>query len=177
MTTLGVRLAEHLGRPAMLAVPVRAAEPVPECGSSDPVPAGEGARPGVLDVEPARLPSALAEVTEAFLSDVEHSGAAGTSHVLPRPGGKPARALFVGVGDGSPAGWRAAGAAVARAAMNQPSVAVLLPTGTTSETVAALTEGALLAAYRFSLKTKPDESRRLRTVTLVVPDPDRYAEA
>ncbi|HEX2417672.1 MAG TPA: leucyl aminopeptidase family protein, partial [Micromonosporaceae bacterium] len=179
MTTLGVRLVAKLEPFAMLALPVRPADPDlagPESGSG----AGSAepdTRPGVLDVDRARLPDPLAEVADTFLSDVEHSGAAGTSHLLPQPGREPARTLFVGIGDGSPAGWRAAGAAVARGAMRQPSVAVLLPAGIAPEAVAGFTEGALLAAYRFSLKSRPDESRKLRTVALVVPDPNRYAEA
>jgi leucyl aminopeptidase len=187
VTTLGVRLAEELERPAVLAVPVRAPDPDVERGdpvpggsrsrSTDPESARDDARPGVLDVDQAMLPDGLAEVADAFLSDVEHSGVAGTSHLLPRPGREPARVLFVGIGDGSPAGWRAAGAAVARGAVRQPSAAVLLPAGITPEAVAGFTEGALLAGYRFGLKSQPDESRKLRTVTLVVPDCDRYAEA
>lgn len=162
LTTLGVRLAEQPGRPAVLVIPVADAEE----------------SPGAPAVEPERLPKAPTQnVIDAFLTDTEHSGAAGTVQVLPQPGGKPARVLFVGIGDGSAAGWRAAGAAAVRSAFGQPSVAVLLPAEVTPEAVAAVAEGALLAAYRFSLKSKPDESRKLRTVTLAVPEPARYADA
>ena len=67
-------------------------------------------RPAVADRPTARPRS------RAFLADVEHRGAAGAVNLLPRPGGSPATSCWSGVGDGDEAGWRAAGAALARAA-------------------------------------------------------------
>src|SRR5918994_5219710 len=102
---LQVRLAAHAGRPAVLATPVRAA--APDESTPDIAEAA-----GSLAAAPETLPVA-AETAEAFLADVEHSGAAGAAHALPRPGGEPKRVLFVGIGQGDASGWRAAGAAIA----------------------------------------------------------------
>ncbi|MQA24160.1 MAG: peptidase M17 [Micromonosporaceae bacterium] len=179
---LQVRLATRLGRPAVLVAPVRAAADEASTSHTETVAAadaaGSGAQAaGTLAVDAAALPDSLAEVAEAFLADVEHSGAAGVTHVLPQPLHTPSRTVFAGVGDGGLAGWRAAGAAIARAAMSQPSAAVLLPPDIDPEAVGAATEGLLLAAYRYRLANKPDDSRKLRAVTLVVDDVDRCAGA
>ncbi|MEV8513272.1 leucyl aminopeptidase family protein [Dactylosporangium sp. NPDC051484] len=111
-------------------------------------------------------PADLAECA-AFLKDVEHSGSAGTVHTLPRPGRKPSRLLFVGIGDGNEAGWRSAGAALARKARTETSLRVLVPHDTAPEAVRGLAEGLWLASYRFSLAdTEPDPLRR---VTVALP--------
>ncbi len=166
---LVVRLAERRGRPAAVVVPVRASE-VAEAEAEDTTP-------GTPAVDPDVLPDYLAAVTEEFLAETEHTGTAGTTQQLPLAGRPIGRAIFVGVGDASPGGWRTAGAAAVRAAMSKPTAAVLLPAEIEPGAVAALTEGLLLAAYRYRLANKPDDSRRLRTVTLVVPDSQRYADA
>ncbi|MGI5247053.1 leucyl aminopeptidase family protein [Dactylosporangium sp. CA-139066] len=111
-------------------------------------------------------PADLAEC-EAFLEDVEHSGSAGTVHTLPRPARRPSRLLFAGIGDGEEAGWRAAGAALARSARSETSLRVLVPRDTAPEAVRGLAEGLWLASYRFRLNdAEPDPLRR---VTVVLP--------
>ncbi|MEV6923507.1 leucyl aminopeptidase family protein [Dactylosporangium sp. NPDC051485] len=103
-----------------------------------------------------------------FLEDVEHSGSAGSVHILPRPGRKPSRLLFVGIGDGDESGWRAAGAALARKARAETSLRVLVPQDTPPEAVRGLAEGLWLASYRFRLAddAEPDPLRR---VTVALP--------
>ncbi|MGH3648423.1 MAG: leucyl aminopeptidase family protein [Micromonosporaceae bacterium] len=167
---LVVRLAERIGRPAVLAVPVRTVE-----GESEP--ASDEVTPGVVAVGPGALPAAVAQVAEAFLAEAEHTGGAGSVQQLALPLEKIGRVLFTGVGDGSEIDWRKAGAAIARAAAGKTSAAVLTPTGLAPEAVAGLTEGLMLASYRYRLANKPDDSRKLRTVTVVVDDADAYAEA
>ena len=134
---------------------------------------------------------------QAFLADVEHSGKAGAIASLPRPLRTPRRVLFVGVGktDGKPdggAGWRAAGAAVARAAGSDRALAIAMPTaasaGQAAENARAVAEGLWLASYRFRLPEgrkpstdavrgvdiSPDE--KLQQVTLLVDDSEALAD-
>ena len=63
----------------------------------------------------------------------------------------PERLLLVGVGAGDEAGWRAAGAAVARAAADEAALTVALPAGRPPAAVRGLAEGLWLASYRFRL--------------------------
>jgi leucyl aminopeptidase len=114
----------------------------------------------------------------AFIEDVQHSGARGAVHTLVRPLASPRRVLLTGVGAGDEAGWRAAGAAIARSARMQTSVTVGLPAGADPEAVGGLAEGIWLAAYRFRLAAEaPDKAPRLTSVTIVVDEPQRYEAA
>jgi leucyl aminopeptidase len=163
---LRIRLSSSVGGPAVLALPV---------GADDA---------GLLPVAQP-LPIRLTEPVGAFLADVEHTGTAGTVHALPRPGETPRRVLLVGVGAGTEADWRAAGAALARAAQKEERLTVALagagePDGESTDLGAlqGLVEGLLLASYRFRLGADPpDGAPKLRRVTVVVPEPDRYADA
>lgn len=72
-----------------------------------------------------------------------------------RPG--PGRLVFLGVGDGSPAAMRRAGAALGRLAGPGRSVATSAVLGRPGDAVAAFTEGLLLGSYRFSAgPARPD---------------------
>ncbi|WP_433056055.1 leucyl aminopeptidase family protein [Dactylosporangium sp. CS-033363] len=114
-------------------------------------------------------PADLAEY-EAFLEDVEHSGSAGTVHKLPRPGRKPSPLLFVGIGDGDEAGWRAAGAALTKSARAESGLRILVPHDTAPAALRALAEGLWLASYRFRLAdAEPDPLRRV-TIALEASD-------
>jgi leucyl aminopeptidase len=128
------------------------------------VPSGSpSAALGLLKLGPADLAECA-----TFLDDVEHSGSAGTVHSLPRPGRRPSRLLFAGIGDGDEAGWRAAGAALARKARSETSLRVVVPHDTAAEAVRGLAEGLWLASYRFRLaEAEPDTLRR---VTVTLPD-------
>jgi leucyl aminopeptidase len=148
---LDVRLASGRGTPVVLAIGV---------------PSGD------LPAALALLPESDRADAAAFLDDVDHTGAAGSVHVLPRPRRRPERLLFVGIGDGDAAGWRAAGAALARSARKEPALTVLLPATVGAEAVGGLAEGLWLAAYRFWLgAAKPDADPKLRRVTLTVAKP------
>ncbi|WP_432834676.1 leucyl aminopeptidase family protein [Dactylosporangium sp. CA-092794] len=146
---------------------------------------GRGASGAVAVVVPSGAPSAALDLLKlgpadlaecaAFLEDVEHSGSAGTVHSLPRPGRRPSRLLFVGIGDGDEAGWRAAGAALARSARSETSLRVAVPPETPPEAVRGVAEGLWLASYRFRLGE--DEPDPLRRVTVSLTATGEHAEA
>ena len=95
-------------------------------------------------------------------------GEAGEVVSAPQPAGLLESVLAVGIGDGSPAELRKAGAAIARHAKTTASVAVdLRAASLDAEGVRALADGLLLASYGFTQK-RDAEPRALKTVTLVV---------
>jgi leucyl aminopeptidase len=144
---LNIRLAVDAGTPGRLALPV------------------DGS--GTLAATAVPLPAEMIAEAEAFRADRDHSGRAGLLHALPRPLRAPERLLLVGVGDGTEAGWRAAGAAIVRASLADGSVTLLLPPGADPATVRGAAEGALLAGYRYRLGAD-DGSRLLGEIVLVV---------
>jgi leucyl aminopeptidase len=131
---------------------------------------------GALPVPP---PSGVDEAEIAALLQQTHAtGAAGSVQVLPRPLGRPSRLLLVGIGeDGTEAGWRAAGAALARSAAQDRALTIQLPAGVAPDAVRGLAEGLLLAAYRYRLGEPRSTDPTLRQVTLVVPDAERVESA
>jgi leucyl aminopeptidase len=154
---LSVALGTGGGRPGVLAVPV-----------------GDG---GAALETAVRLADHHAAAVRVFLADTEHTGAAGTVQVLPRPGERPRRLLLVGVSEGGEADWRAAGAAAVRAAARDAALTVALPPDADPAAVAGLAEGALLAGYRYRDASSDDNAPTLRRVTLAVADPSRYGAA
>ena len=176
---LNVRLAVARAVPDLFALPVAAppAGDPAENQSAGREPAG-GATAGDLLPHPLIERAGVAEEATAFLADAEHTGGAGTTHALPRPLRTPARLLLVGVGAGDEDGWRAAGAAVARAARKDPAVTVAVPPDADPAAVRALAEGAWLATYRYRLADDPpDKAPKLRTLTIAVDRPDAYRDA
>jgi leucyl aminopeptidase len=157
---LTVRLAATPSASAVLALPVH----------GEALASGLAARPG--------YPPGVADDVTALLADRESPGRAGAVHVLPRPGRRPAQVVAVGIGEGDEAGWRAAGAALARTAGQEPSVAVALPAQVEPEAVRGIAEGLWLATYRYRLAAAPrDDAPKLRQVTLAVEDPAGYEAA
>jgi leucyl aminopeptidase len=157
VSVLDIRVAGSAGTPGTLALPVRA-------GNRD----GAGAGTAGLLVDP---PESVAAEVLAFLADVERPGRAGAIHRLPRPGREPADVLLVGVGEADEAGWRSAGAALARAS-RLDTVGLPLPPADAPLAAGGLAEGAWLASYRFRLAADADgdtERRRLRRLTLTAP--------
>jgi len=132
---LNIRLSDRLmtTNPQILAVPV-AAVPRPTLQSVG----------GVVHAD-------LRTQLNAFLADADHSGKAGTIAALPRPLATPRRVLLVGVGDGDEHGWRAAGAALARAAAKDDELTVILPESAGAGAARGLAEGLWLASYTFNL--------------------------
>jgi leucyl aminopeptidase len=132
---------------------------------------------------PLSLPTGVDEAEVAALLEQTHAtGAAGSLQVLPRPLGRPARLLLVGVGEdgfelGAEAGWRAAGAALARSAAQDRTLTIALPARVAPEAVRGLVEGLLLAAYRYRLGEPRSTDPALRRVTLVVPEAQRVESA
>ncbi len=112
--------------------------------------------------------AALAQELAAFIADVDHRGAAGAVQVLPRPGRRPNAVLLVGVGGGATADWRAAGAALVRAASTRwPAVHVRLPDDVSGPALRAFFEAGVLASYRFRLvPDTPPTAVSLRRITV-----------
>lgn len=128
----------------VLAVPVA---PSPEEGD------GLEPRAGTVDAA-VRYGIDLAELAERGRA----TGAAGNAHVvdLPRAHGQrempwtglPERVILLGVGDGTPADLRKAGAALARATRGASRVLTPIAGQGSAEAAAAFVEGYALAAYR-----------------------------
>jgi leucyl aminopeptidase len=153
---LTIGLSAARGAPEVLALPIGADGPL----AVDPPPAGVRA----------------AEIT-ALLEQAGATGAAGSVHALPRPLERPRRLLLVGVGAAdapAEARWRAAGAALSRAATQERVLTVALPGDIATDAVRGLAEGLLLAAYRFRLGAERSSDPTLRRVTLLVPEPERF---
>ncbi len=181
MATLTVKLGTGGALPAVLVLPVAPPEdPTETPDRPDRGIDSDGADATVGELCPTvyRLPDELAATLDAYVRDVEHSGAAGSLHMLPRPGARPHRVLLVGAGAGTRADWRAAGAAIQRAVTRDASVTVALPLEADADATAGLTEGALLSRHTFRLATGPDDNESaLRRMTLAVDDPDRHTDA
>ncbi|MEU8077363.1 leucyl aminopeptidase family protein [Catellatospora citrea] len=125
----------------------------------------------------AVLPSDVAAEVTAFLAATEHKGSAGAVQTLPRPLREPSKVLLVGVGSGDEAGWRAAGAALARAAAKESAITVLAPADLSDAALRGLAEGLWLASYRFRVaEEKPEAAAKLAEVVVAVPgSPERAA--
>jgi leucyl aminopeptidase len=157
---IGIRLAPVRSHPGTLALAVRDAP-----SGADDLPS---TTPGVP-------PDALAEA-RAVLAAADDPGRAGAVQALPRPLREPGQLLLVGVGAGDEPGWRAAGAALARASARETSITVALPPDCRPAVVRGLAEGLWLASYRFRLGDDAG-APLLAEVVLATPDPDRYAPA
>ncbi|MGK5738168.1 leucyl aminopeptidase family protein [Micromonospora sp. URMC 103] len=159
---LAIRLLAEPDRLDALVLPVR---PTDTAGGGDaaavPVPTAVALPDGVADEAAALTPAARL------------TGRAGEVRVQLRPGRTPGVLLLVGVGDGDEAGWRRAGAAVARAAAEETHATIVLPADASPAAVRGLYEGLLLASYRFRL-TDAGAAPALAAVDLVVADPDDH---
>ncbi|MCW2673886.1 MAG: Leucyl aminopeptidase [Frankiales bacterium] len=124
-------------------------------------------RPGDDDAPPRVLAQPPVEVA-ALLEREKAKGEAGELIALPVED----RVLLLGTGDGGPAALRKAGAAIARRAKQQESLALDLRRLTlTDDSLLALAEGLLLGSYGFTLKPSA-EPRPLTRITVVVAKPD-----
>ncbi|MDG4817157.1 leucyl aminopeptidase family protein [Micromonospora sp. WMMD956] len=162
---LAIRLVGGPERPDALALPIRPA------GAAEDGAARAVLLPGL----PALADDVLAEAA-ALVPAARATGRAGETHVHLRPGRLPARLLLVGAGDGDEAGWRAAGAALARAASGETHLTIMMPVDVEPDAVRGLVEGLLLASYRFRL-TEAGEAPALSGVDVAVGDPAAYADA
>jgi leucyl aminopeptidase len=108
----------------------------------------------------------------ALLRTAEDPNRPGAVQTLPRPLRTPAKVLIAGIGDGDETGWRAAGAAVARAVPGDELLQVALPAAVTPAAVRGLAEGLWLGGYRYREAPEPARSAE---VVLIIDDPERYA--
>jgi leucyl aminopeptidase len=144
-------VASAPGAPAVLAVPTRPGEPVEVLGTVD----------------------AGASVVARELDKAKAKGTAGELVVVPSHD----RVFLLGIGDGSPAAWRKAGAALARRAKAEPDLTVdLRRARMRPDGLAALVEGLLLASYGFTRKEQ-SEPRALTSISLVVKAPEKLQAA
>lgn len=128
----------------------------------------------VLPVDVSGVLAGSDEETSELVRTAEDAGRAGAVQVLPRPLRTPAKILLAGVGAGDEAGWRAAGAAVARTAAGDEPLNVLLPDKVGPAAVRGLAEGLWLGGYRFREAPKPP---RFAPVTLTTTNLSAYAQS
>ncbi|WP_229402743.1 leucyl aminopeptidase family protein [Micromonospora okii] len=157
---LAIRLVDGAERPDVLVLPVRSVE--------------GGGVPAALSPDLPVLPDDVLTEATALVPATRATGRAGEVHPHLRPGRTPGRLLLVGIGSGDEPGWRAAGAALARAGSNETQITIAMPADVPPEAVRGLVEGLLLASYRFRL-TEAGDTPALADVDLAVTDPARYA--
>jgi len=136
------------------------------------VPMRAGNEGAVLDVAAERLGAAYDLELPTYLARASGNGQVkgrpGEIVAVPMPGGPagPAELLVVGVGEGSPAELRKAGAAIARRSKGRATLAAALPEGTDDAGLQAHIEGLLLASYTFSRRSEPPSSGPVAGITL-----------
>ncbi|WP_327036519.1 leucyl aminopeptidase family protein [Micromonospora ureilytica] len=161
---LDIRLIAEPDRLDALVLPVRPAESTAEGDTSaEPMSTAVAAPDGTAD-------EAVALVSAARLT-----GRTGEIHTQLRPGGTPGRLQLFGIGDGDEAAWRTAGAALARSNAAETHITIALPAEVTSAAIRGLTEGLLLAPYRFRLAEAGDRPT-LSGVDLLLADPTAYED-
>ena len=174
------------GAAALVAVPVRRPQLRPFRDTGDPGSgdeAGDDARaergepaPGdgwteVTGVDTSALATAIGLSVPEAVTAYDVSGRPGeTVRVAARTADGGRRLVLLGVGDGSPADLRRAGAALARQVEAGATALAALPAGTDPD---PFTEGVLLGGYQYSLRSG-DEAGQTRTVRLL--GPSRPAE-
>ncbi|MFC5923770.1 leucyl aminopeptidase family protein [Micromonospora vulcania] len=159
---LAIRPIAEPDRLDVLVLPVRPTEPGGGgAASAEPVPAAVTPPDGTVDEAAALAPAARL------------TGCAGEIRTHLRPGRTPGRLLLLGIGDGGEAAWRTAGAALARAAVDETHITIALPAEVSQAAVRGLTEGLLLASYRFRL-TQAGDAPALDGVDLLLADPGAY---
>ncbi|MEU0547609.1 leucyl aminopeptidase family protein [Micromonospora sp. NPDC005979] len=119
-------------------------------------------------------PGDTADEAAVLVPAARLSGRAGEISTQLRPGRDPGRLVLLGIGDGGESSWRTAGAALARSVSDETHITIALPAGVTAAAVRGLTEGLLLASYRFRLTD--DEPRTLDGVDLLVTDPAAHED-
>lgn len=148
---LDLRLEHQLATGGVLALPVTVPDGGAPCLAAD-----------------VGLPAPdLAEIT-AFLADIEHTGTAGSLHVLPRPTRDPRRVLLFGIGAGDERDWRSAGAALARSGRRDPTLTVALGSLAAPQALRGVAEGLWLADYQYRVAPPAaDDKAQLGSVVLL----------
>jgi leucyl aminopeptidase len=159
-------LDDYLAGPAgavgihAIAVPMRreACRAVADGTSGD----GEhGAWPSVTGIQTEALASAAGMSAAEVIGAYELTGKAGETARLPvRTAAGVIKLLLIGVGDGSPAELRRAGAALSRQVESGQKAVAVLPADAPEDSVQAFTEGLLLGGYNFSLRSELHDPER-----------------
>lgn len=84
---------------------------------------------------------------------------------------RPRCLVLAGVGEGDPAAWRKAGAAIARRVGDCRVVGLLADAADTDEALTALTEGLALATYRFRAAGAEPKGPKVERFELITTDP------
>jgi leucyl aminopeptidase len=151
--------------PALVAVPLLAAG---DAEAADGRRCPDGA---ALSAAIGPAGAALADEIDAWLAYEEHEAKPGEVTRFPRPLGQPQLVLLVGIGAGDEAGWRAAGAALARQRVSETSLTVAMNSQVRPGAVRGLAEGYRLAGYKYRLAAeKPIKGERLAELIMVAPD-------
>ncbi|HET8604006.1 MAG TPA: leucyl aminopeptidase family protein [Marmoricola sp.] len=154
----------------IVALPVVAAGP--DAGPALGPALGPGSDALVTDLG-ADLGVDLVEVLE----QAGATGEPGEVTAVPVTGGRGpnpdlALVLLVGVGEGSPADLRRAGAALARRTLDQEAVATSLPAVADDEGLVAFVEGVVLASFGFQLRSAGPRRQPVRRVVVAGVAPD-----
>jgi leucyl aminopeptidase len=120
----------------------------------------------VLTAATAESGEALGLDLAAILTARRAAGTGGELISLPVAGPAPRLVLLVGLGDGTPADHRRAGAAVARAAVDHDSVATSVPAGGGAEALTAYVVGSMLGSFSFHWRSQGPEHAPVRRVVL-----------
>ncbi|MCG5470563.1 leucyl aminopeptidase family protein [Micromonospora sp. LAH09] len=159
---LAIRLIAEPDRLDVLVLPVRAADPAAgNDTTAEPVSTAVAPPDGTADEAAALVPAARL------------NGRAGEIHTQLRPGRTPGRLLLLGIGGGDEAAWRTAGAALARSSADEMHITIALPADVAPAAVRGLTEGLLLAPYRFRM-TEAGTTPALSSVDLLLADPGSF---
>jgi leucyl aminopeptidase len=161
----------------IIAVPVQR-EQCRALTEGDPGDGDHGGWAALTGVPTEALAAASGLSAAEAVTVYELSGQAGETARLPvrTPAGL-IRLILLGMGDGTPAAMRRAGAALARQVEAGQKAVAAVPAGTPDEGVDAFTEGLLLGGYKFSLRSESDDGSGppdgpARAVQLVRPGPD-----
>ena len=141
----------------VIAAPIRR-EQCRALADGEPGDEDDGGWPGLTGVPTEALDAASGLTAAEAVAAYELSGKAGETARLPvrTPAGL-IRLLLLGVGDGTPAAMRRAGAALARQVEAGQKAVAVLPAGAPDESADAFTEGLLLGGYKFSLRSESGE--------------------
>jgi leucyl aminopeptidase len=165
----------------LIAVPVRRPQlrPYRDTGSGDEAgpesgdPAPDGGWAEVTGTDTSALATAIGLSVAEAVTAFDVSGKPGeTIRVAARTADGVRRLVLLGVGDGSPADLRRAGAALARQVEAGATALAALPAGTDPD---PFVEGVLLGGYKFSLRARDREDSaeagKTRVVRLLRPEP------
>jgi leucyl aminopeptidase len=124
------------------------------------------------------LDSYLGAAATEVIARCEATGQAGDTREVVAGGRGPGlgRVVFLGLGDGSPAAMRKAGAALGRLAADGRSVITSAVLGRPAAAVSAFAEGLLLGSYRFSARSAAPATGSGQ-VRLLATGPDAVAAA